>query len=505
MGLTPRLEVRQTQSLTLTPQLMQSIRLLQLGHLELNAFVEAELLRNPLLEREDGVDVVETDPTEAPERLVELSAYEDTVDHSDRIQSADSIANSYDTEVENVFPEQAAADQLAQVSSQWSERSGIADGGEAPDIDQFVAARPSLSDHLSDQIGLLLHDPVERLIARFLTDSLNEAGYLATEIETVAHQLGATPELVESVLLKIQGCDPVGVFARNVKECLAIQLREKDRLDPMMMRLLDNLDLLAAHDMAGLARAAGADREDLSDMLAELRELDPKPGRAFERGPVEAVVPDVFVREAANGTWAIELNADILPRVLVNRVYYATVTKKARDPAEKSFLVDCLATANWLTKSLDQRAQTILKVAAEIVKQQDGFLTHGVTHLRPMTLRLVADAIEMHESTVSRVTSNKYVSTPRGLFEMKYFFTTALGSTTGEAEHSAEAVRHRIRQMVEAEAPADILSDDSIAEMLQKEQGIEVARRTVAKYREGMNIPSSVIRRRQKRALAPAR
>jgi len=503
MALSPRLEVRQAQSLTLTPQLMQSIRLLQLSHLELNMFVEAELLRNPLLEREDGAEAGDGEPQDAPEAPVEMSAYEDTVDHGDRIQSADSIADSYDTAVENVFPEQSAQDS-PDLSGQWSERSG--EGGEAPDIDQYVASRPSLAEHLSEQINYIVTDPAERLIARFLTDSLTEAGYLGTEISAIADQLGASESVVEAVLLRLQACDPVGVFARDVRECLAIQLRDKDRLDPMMQRLLDHLELIAAHDLAALARAVGCDREDLADMLAELRQLDPKPGRAFEVGPVEAVVPDVFIRQGASGAWQIELNADILPRVLVNRTYYASVTSKARDAAEKTFLTDCLQTANWLTKSLDQRAQTILKVAAEIVKQQDGFLLHGITHLRPMTLKLVADAIDMHESTVSRVTSNKYVSTPRGLFEMKYFFTTALGSSNGDGgEHSAEAVRHRIKQLIDAEAPAAILSDDTIAEMLGKEQGIEVARRTVAKYREGMGIPSSVIRRRQKRALADAR
>ncbi len=503
MALSPRLEVRQAQSLTLTPQLMQSIRLLQLSHLELNVFVEQELLRNPLLEREDGAEPGDGDAPEAVEAPAEMSAYEDTVDHGDRIQSADSIADSYDTAVENVFPEQSAQDS-PDLSGQWSERSG--EGGEAPDLDQYVASRPSLSEHLSEQINFIVTDPAERLIARFLTDSLTEAGYLGTDIAAIAEQLGASFEAVEAVLFKLQGCDPIGVFARDVKECLAIQLREKDRLDPMMQRLLDHLELIAAHDLATLARTVGCDREDLADMLAELRQLDPKPGRAFEVGPVEAVVPDVFVRQGSSGAWQIELNADILPRVLVNRTYYASVTSKARDAAEKTFLTDCLQTANWLTKSLDQRAQTILKVAAEIVKQQDGFLLHGITHLRPMTLKLVADAIDMHESTVSRVTSNKYVSTPRGLFEMKYFFTTALGSSNGDGgEHSAEAVRHRIKQLIDAEAPASILSDDTIAEMLGKEQGIEVARRTVAKYREGMGIPSSVIRRRQKRAMADAR
>lgn len=502
MALTPRLEVRQSQGLTLTPQLMQSIRLLQLSHLELNTFVEAELLRNPLLEREDGAEPAEDAANELPERPAELNAAEDTVDFSERIQSADSIANGYDTEVENVFPDQSTPDRQTD-STQWNERSGSGDG-EAADIDQFVASRPTLGDHLAAQAGLIISDPAERLIAQFLIDSLSEAGYLAVELETVAEQLGAPVEAIEAVLFKLQGCDPVGVFARDVRECLALQLREKDRLDPMMLRLLDNLELIAQHDLGALARAVGSDREDLLDMLAELRQLDPKPGRAFEAGPVESVVPDVFVRPGSGGEWQIELNPDVLPRVLVNRIYYASVTKKTRDTAEKSFLTDCLATANWLAKSLDQRAQTILKVTAEIVKQQDGFLVHGITHLKPMTLKAVADAIEMHESTVSRVTSNKYVSTPRGLFEMKYFFTTALGSSTGEGDHSAEAVRHRIKQIIEAEQPADILSDDTIAEMLQKERGIEVARRTVAKYREGMNIPSSVIRRRQKRALVAA-
>ncbi|RUT30345.1 RNA polymerase sigma-54 factor [Arsenicitalea aurantiaca] len=511
MGLTPRLEVRQSQSLTLTPQLMQSIRLLQLSHLELNAFVDAELLRNPLLEREDGSGPDQAEGGEggepegpaAPETPSELSAYEDTVSHADRIQSADAIADGYDTAVENVFPEQTGPDRLGGGSGPGESASG--DGGEAADLDQFVASRPSLSEHLSDQVGLILRDPAERIIARFLIDSLNEAGYLVTDLQTVAEQLGTSPGHVEAVLLKIQGSEPVGVFARDVRECLMIQLREKNRYDPLMARLLDNLELVAGHDMAGLMRAVGCDREDLIEMLAELRDLDPRPGKAFEGGPVEAVVPDVFVRQGPGGDWALELNADILPRVLINRTYYASVTRRTRDPGEKAFLVDCLSTANWLAKSLDQRAQTVLKVAAEIVRQQDGFLLHGISHLRPMTLKLVAEAIGMHESTVSRVTANKYISTPRGLFEMKYFFTTALGSSSGGEDHSAEAVRHRIRQLIEAESPKAILSDDTIAETLQREQGIEVARRTVAKYREAMNIPSSVIRRRQKRALAEAR
>ncbi len=498
MALSPRLEFRQAQSLTLTPQLMQSIRLLQLSHLELNDFVEAELLRNPLLEREDGGEPDAPEP-EPVERSPELSAYEDTVDRGERIHDANSIADGYDTAVENVFPDQGGQDQLNPQSR--LDRNGVSEAGDAPDIDQFVASRPLLSDHLENQANLILRTQADRLIARHLIDGLNEAGYLTIELPALAEQLGAELADIEAVLGALQGCDPVGVFARTVPECLAVQLRERDRLDPMMATLLEHLDLLAVHDMPGLLRALGCDREDLADMLGELRLLDPRPGLAFDTGPVESVVPDVFVRRGPDGGWQIELNSEVLPRVLVNRVYYASVTSKARGPGEKSFLSDCLATANWLTKSLDQRAQTIIKVAAEIVRQQDGFLTHGIAHLKPMTLKMVAETIEMHESTVSRVTSNKYLATPRGLFEMKYFFTTAIASSDGGSDHSAEAVRHRIRQLIDAEPVAAVLSDDTIAEILKKEQGIDVARRTVAKYREGMNIPSSVIRRRQKKQL----
>ncbi|WP_224704717.1 RNA polymerase factor sigma-54 [Devosia aquimaris] len=499
MALSPRLEFRQAQSLTLTPQLMQSIRLLQLSHLELNDFVEAELLRNPLLEREDGPEPGEAEPAQVPERSTEISAYEDTVDRGDRIQDAASIADGYDTAVENVFPDQGAQDQLVPTSR--LDRNGASEGGEAPDIDQFVAARPVLGEHLEAQANMLLRTTADRLIARHLIDGLNEAGYLTLDLVALAEQLGAEMADIEAVLGVLQGCDPIGVFARTVPECLAIQLRDRDRLDPMMQALLDNIGLLAEHDMLGLMRAVGCDREDLTDMLAEIRQLDPKPGLAFDSGPVETVVPDVFVRRSNDGAWQVELNTEVLPRVLINRVYYATVSKKTRNPEEKAFLSDSLSTANWLTKSLDQRAQTILKVASEIVRQQDGFLTHGIAHLKPMTLRMVAETIDMHESTVSRVTANKYIATPRGLYEMKYFFTTAIASSDGGVDHSAEAVRHRIRQLIAAEVVTDVLSDDTIAEMLKQEQGIDLARRTVAKYREAMNIPSSVIRRRQMKNL----
>lgn len=501
MALTPRLEIRQSLGLTLTPQLMQSIRLLQLSHLELNDFVDEELERNPLLERDERRD---DDPLIEREITTDTGDVADSFEHSEAIGSATSIAEQYDTDVANVFPEQVGQDSVSQ--SIGSATSGLSMLGQsdATDLEAITSKEISLAEHLRGQISPVLHTPADRMIGQHLIDNLNEAGYLSVDCSQIAEQLGADEEDVLAVLSRVQGCDPVGVFARDVAECLALQLRERDRLDPLMQALIDQLDLVAQHDLTALGRAIGASQDDVLDMLAELKTLEPRPGRAFDGTPVQAIVADVFVRPGNGGGWEIELNSEILPRVLVNRTYYAQVTKKARDATEKTFLVDCMQTANWLTKSLDQRAQTILKVATDIVRQQDAFLTHGVSHLRPMTLKTVAEAIEMHESTVSRVTANKYIATPRGLFELKYFFTTALGSTSGGADHSAEAVRHRIKQMIDAEDVKKILSDDTIAELLKSENQIDVARRTVAKYREGMNIPSSVIRRRQKRALAQA-
>jgi RNA polymerase sigma-54 factor len=337
------------------------------------------------------------------------------------------------------------------------------------------------------------------LIGQYLINLVDEAGYVRGELETTAEKLGASVAEVEHVLGIVQTFDPPGVGARDLGECLAIQLKERDRYDPAMAALIANLDLLAKRDFAALKRAAGVDEEDLHDMIGEIRRLNPKPGLAFGGGVVQPVVPDVFVRARPNGEWNVELNSDTLPRVLINQSYYASVSKTAKSDTEKTFLAECLQTANWLTRSLDQRARTILKVATEIVRQQDSFLAHGVQHLRPLNLRIVADAIGMHESTVSRVTANKYMATPRGIFELKYFFSSSIAAADGGEAHSAEAVRDRIKRMIDAESADDILSDDTIVQKL-KSDGVDIARRTVAKYREAMRIPSSVQRRREKQA-----
>jgi RNA polymerase sigma-54 factor len=374
--------------------------------------------------------------------------------------------------------------------------------GEETDLEDTLTREISLREHLSEQLQLAISDPVERLIGGHLIDLVDDAGYLRADLDELAERLGASPALVRSVLERMQAFDPPGVMARSLKECLALQLKERNRFDPMIAKFLDHLELLAAHDLRQLKRILGTDMEDITDMIAEIRTLNPKPGNTFGGPPVQTVIPDVLVRPASDGSWHVELNSETLPRVLVNRAYYSRVSGgMASQSRDKEFLVECLNTANWLLKSLDQRARTILRVAEEIVRQQDAFLVHGVQHLRPLNLKTVADAIKMHESTVSRVTSSKYMATNRGIFEMKYFFNSAIAAVDNGLAHSSVSVRHRIKLLIDAEASSAVLSDDQIVDILQRE-GIDIARRTVAKYREAMGIASSVQRRREKRAHA---
>ncbi len=502
MALSPRLEFRQGQSLVITPQLQQAIKLLQLSNLELDAFVEAELERNPLLAREEPDGDADTPPepdaspaSEASELLADSApggALEGDLDARPDDIHAD--ASPGDRACGDAAPADGAEAGAFGEGSRATKGGGLEGGGD--DFAASLSREISLHDHLREQIALLALRPADAAIAALLTDAVDEGGYLRADPAEVAERLGCDVAVVEAVLNRLQGLDPCGVFARDVRECLCLQLRERDRLDPAMQTLMDNLPLLARRDGSALRRLCGVDEDDLREMMAEVRALTPRPGSAFGCEPVQAVTPDVFVRADGLGLWRVELNADTLPRVLVDRRYHARVSAGARSDAEKTFVADCHAQANWLVKSLDQRVRTILKVSSEIVRQQDAFLALGVEHLRPLNLKTVADAIGMHESTVSRVTSNKYLATPRGVFEMKFFFTSSLAASDGGEAHSAEAVRHRIRGLIDNELERDgVLSDDRIVEIL-KETGVEIARRTVAKYREAMRIPSSVERRR---------
>ncbi len=528
MAITTKLELRQSQSLVMTPQLQQAIKLLQLSNLELASFVDAELERNPLLEKVEGADdgpvarVLDEEPAASPFHDDAASGAER--DRADGLAGAASgqeggegeepaslelaardggRTDDLDAEPQDAFPDQDSFTPGAVKDSGWStlgSGSGSGGGGDdAPDLEAYVAEERTLRDHLTEQLSLAFTDPAQRLIGQHLIDMTDEAGYLQGDLAALAELLGAPMDLVLATLEVMQGFDPCGVFARDLRECLTLQLKELDRCDPAMAALIENLHLLAVHDLAALKRLCRVSDEDLCDMVQEVKRLNPKPGLKYGSSPAQPIVPDVLVRPLPDGSFHVELNSDTLPKVLVNQSYYVRVAKSATRKEDKSYIVDCLQSANWLVKSLDQRARTILKVAQEIVRQQDAFFTYGVRHLRPLNLRTVADAISMHESTVSRVTANKYMATNRGLLELKYFFTSAIAAAgEGDAAHSSEAVRHRIKEMIDAEPASDVLSDDKIVERL-KDDGVDIARRTVAKYREALRIPSSVQRRRLKR------
>lgn len=493
----------------MTPQLQQAIKLLQMSNHELEAYVEGELERNPLLERDEAATkpLAQDAPpegispaTEGPE--IDLQFSDDA--------AAGSATENLDTDYDNLYDGDSGADRAEpgqaepEFNTDWS-GAGSGGGGSFEGIDNNLeeryAAEISLRDHLLGQLHLSIRAPHSRLIGAQLIDMLDEAGYLIEPLERIAARHGATLAEVEAVLKVLQGFEPTGVGARNLAECLALQLRERNRLDPAMQALLDNLPLLARHDRAALMKLCGVDREDLNDMIAEIKALDPKPGLAFGGAPAQPVIPDVFVRKGADGSWVVELNVATLPKVLINSSYCTRVTKQKINATDRAYISECLSNANWLVKSLEQRARTILKVSAELVRQQDGFFEHGITHLKPLNLRTIADAIEMHESTVSRVTANKYIATHRGIYDMKYFFTASIASSQGGDAHSAEAVRHKIKALIDNESPNKILSDDSLVDLLRA-SGMDIARRTVAKYREALRIPSSVERRREKQRSA---
>ncbi len=514
-----KLDIRQSQALVMTPQLQQAIRLLQMSNLELLAYVEQQLEENPLLVRaeesaEEGVAAAEDAASaESSARTVEEASSADAeTDAANDLAAMSERLAELDVASDDLFadatPTDLAGSGLHPSSSLPSAAGSTAPGAariaavdeDGRPLEETLSAAPTLADHVEARLPEVIREPAERLIAHELIGHLDEAGYVREPLADIAERLGTDEARVEAVLKRLQTIDPPGLFARDLKECLALQLAERNRLDPAMATLLDNLELVAKRDFARLKKLCGVSDEDLADMLAELRTLDPRPGLSVAPMVAQPVVPDVFVRPAPDGSWIVELNSETLPRVLVDSRYMALVRGGELPESDREYISACHQQASWLVKSLDQRARTILAVAREIVRQQDAFFHRGVEALRPLTLRQVAEAIGMHESTVSRVTSGKYMATPRGIFEMKYFFTAAIPTTGGDAAVSAEAVRHRIRTLIEQEDPDNVLSDDRIVEILRSE-GIDIARRTVAKYREAMGIPSSVKRRREKRLL----
>lgn len=503
MSVGQRLELKQGQGLVITPQLQQAIKLLQLSNLELEAVVEAELERNPLLQREDGeagpemgdADASDT-PRDSDRGELELGDGDSLRANSDLDASSGDV---YGDDSPTVRDTGTSADMGEGPMIDWS-RAGKGGGGFDGDdesLERALKREKSLSEHLTDQALIAGFTAPEMAVAQILIDAVDDGGYLRADLEEIAERLGCDMALIETVLGVCQGFEPTGIMARSVPECLKLQLIERNRFDPAMQALIDNLELLARRDLSALRKVCGVDDEDLTEMIKELKALTPRPGAAYGAEPSAGVVPDVFVRNDPSGGWRVDLNSDTLPRVLIDQKYHAKVATSARSDSEKTYLNECMSQANWLIKSLDQRARTILKVSAEIVRQQDGFFVYGVEYLRPLNLKTVAEAVGMHESTISRVTTNKYLATPRGVFELKFFFTSSINSSDGTSAHSAESVRHKIKNLIEGEkASGEILSDDRIVEIL-KEAGVDIARRTVAKYREALRIPSSVERKRQ--------
>ncbi len=487
MAIAPRLQQKQTTSLVMTPQLQQAIKLLQLSNLELAEYVEEQLESNPLLERGTGDDNRREEAQAAREALDEFAEV--------RMDAPTAAETSLDAPAEIIHEQSSAADVGGSVDWSKSGSGGTFSGGSEYNLIENTEAEITLNEHLTDQLGVEIKDDRERLIGMYLIDHVDDNGYLRLSVEEAAERLGVSENRVQSVLTQIQSFEPTGVCARDLKECLALQLREKGLLTTPMLTMLDNLTMLAKHDLAKLANVCEVSKDELTIMVTTLRTLSPKPGLAFGASMAAAIEPDVTIRETPQGGWAVELNADTLPRVLVNNRYFAEICGPNADEDTKTFMTECHQNASWLVKSLDQRARTILKVATEIVKQQDGFFAYGVDKMRPLNLKTVADAIEMHESTVSRVTSNKFMNTPRGVFEFKYFFTAGINALDGGEAISAEAVRHKIKILISEETEKSVKSDDKLVKMLRA-QGIDIARRTVAKYRESLGIPSSVERRR---------
>lgn len=496
MALKPNLDLRMTTALTMTPQMLQSVKLLQMTSMELEHFIDQELEKNPLLERVENSVSRHNEQDEKHQEPAQIM-----VADNEPMIDGESLSQLFDTGIENIYPDDGTPtlSQNHREKPEWREPQTGAMSFEDADILQNLAARPTLRDYIHEQISFAFLDPHHRFIAYDLADQLDEAGYFSGQLSETAKRLSCQFSDVAEVFTKLQNFDPAGIFACSLAECLALQLKQKNRYDPAMVKLIDHLPALGKRNYEFLARICDVDNDDLVEMVEEIRALDPKPGLAFGKATADLVVPDVLIHQLPNGVFHVELNADILPRIVMHRHYS---TKICANKIERNFINDCLQSANWLLRALDQRAKTLLKVTSEIARHQEEFLKHGIAHLKPLNLITLAQAVGLHESTISRVTANKFIATPRGTFEMRKFFSIALNAHEGQETHAADAVRHRIKQMIDKEETDKVLSDDALVALLAQEN-IIIARRTVMKYREAMNIPSSIQRRREKKIRLP--
>lgn len=497
----PSLQLKVGQSLTMTPQLQQAIRLLQLSSLEMQQEIQQALESNPMLELEEDEheeavpeSVAERDPPElqetASETPTEVAADEDWGDEG----AAD---GDWQEDIPEDLPVDSSWDDVYSSTAPAASGPG---GDDDFDYDSRTTADESLADHLAWQLNLTRLSDRDRAIAAALIDAVDADGLLTLSLEEIV--AGFDPELeieldeAQAVLHLLQRFDPPGIFARDLGECLVLQLRERPEETPWReeaLRVLgEHMDLLAGRDYATLMRRARLAEDELAEVMRLIQTLNPRPAASIAPPRTEYVVPDVFVRRV-NRRWVVELNADAAPRLRIH-AGYAALVRRADSSADNQFLKDNLQEARWFLKSLQSRNETLLKVATRIVEHQRGFLEYGPEAMKPLVLHDIAEAIGMHESTISRVTTRKYMHTPRGVFELKYFFSSHVGTTTG-GEVSSTAIRALIKKLTDEENPRKPLSDSKIAQLLA-EQNIQVARRTIAKYRESLAIPPSNERKR---------
>jgi RNA polymerase sigma-54 factor len=465
----PQLTLSQDQKLVMTPQLQLAIKLLAMPTLDLHNFVAQEITDNPFLNGEED-------------------SYVDARDDSAPADSAEALQNeemggddSLDTDFS--WEDMYDSDNLPGTQSTMS----VADESV---WENLAHKTETLHDVLLAQLGAVVSDPKERFLGRYLIDAIDDAGYLRLDLNRTAAQLKVPQKQLEAVLEIIQTFDPAGVAARTLNECLRLQLEEVEALTPAMQAVVNNLEMLARQDLAGLAKIAGTSVEEVAELAKKIQTLNPKPGLKYGGGDVNTVTPDVVVTRG-DGGWRVELNSAALPKVLVSSEAQKYLSGSAET---KKYVNERINRAQWLIKALAQRAQTIYKVASHIVQVQGKFFDYGVEGLSPLTLKQVAEQAGVHESTVSRVTTGKYMATPMGTFELKYFFTSGVASTGGQVGVSAVAVKDLIKKLIAEENPAKPISDEALVEKLQAE-GVAIARRTVAKYRESMGISSSSGRR----------
>ena len=487
MAITPRLEIKQTQSLLMTPELRQAINILQLNNIELNQLIEQEIEQNPLLEKEEDIlnnqesekihtiDDIEENFTANEEILPDINYDTSFTDDFGSDREGYETDNDYDWAAYNKNKDINSSD---------------------PDYDYFeqkLAGEKSLYTFLDEQISTSFTSPKEKIIAKSLCEHLDAAGYFRGDIKEIAKKFRCPTQIIINVLNRLKDFEPSGIFAENLKECLSIQLKDINRYDPLIAKLLDNLPLLADGRIKELLKICNTSSEELFEMISDIKSLNPKPTAEWNNEYSPYIIPDIFVKRNKYGEYRVELNNMSLPKLLINHNYRSnlSISNKLTD----RYLKEKISSANFLIKAMHQRATTILRISEEIVKIQHNFFEYGIEHLKPLNLKDLAYNLELHESTISRASTNKYMHTPCGTFELKYFFSAAASSYIGKNNISTHSIKHKIKSLINAEDPKKILSDDKIAEILAQE-GIKIARRTVAKYRESLGIPTSAERKR---------